>query len=209
MTRDNGIIDGAHTVDIVAEFLAAHVEPTQEDWKRLIEAYPNKAGELADLAILHRDASPMQEEVERTPLEEAAFSQTVSGAVNLVHEMRAASLEVLRQKVEACQGPQVRPLAAAMGLAAHPQLVSSVLAGTVRAPHQLLVYLEKRFEVVAPVLREYFQRACLQATAPSFRAVNEKPSVYREPRSWREAVLSLRLPDEETQRLLSMDEPSE
>lgn len=207
MTRENAILDGVHTIDILTEFLAAHAEPTQEDWKRLIDAHPSRAGELADLAILHRDASHMQEEVERTPVEEAAFNLTVSRAVNLVHETKAGSLAVLKEKIAACQGPKVRSLAAAVELAAYPQLVSSVLAGTVQAPVRLITYLQERFDVGAAMLREYFQRACLEAPAPSFRSMGVKPSVAREPRSWREAVISLNLPDEETRRLLSFDEP--
>jgi len=53
---------------------------------------------------------------------------------------------------------------------------------------------------------ECFQRARATATVPSFKAEMEKPGLATQPTSWSEAVKSLRLSEQETQRLLLLQD---
>jgi len=59
---------------------------------------------------------------------------------------------------------------------------------------------------VLRVLTECFRRTAATATVPAFKAETGKPGLSAQPVSWAEAVKSLNLSEQETQRLLQLQD---
>lgn len=190
---------------IIAEFLESTQEPTTADWKQLIAAHPEAAGDIADAALLRRGVRHLDESALDTPLNQAAFDATVSQAINLLYQTPSAQLVDVQTRVAAVRGPAVRKLAQEIGLGGYPSLLSGVLAGSIAAPNRILDSLAARFDSSVAALVECFRRTFAATTIPSYKAEDGKPGVIAKATAWAEAVKSLNLAEEETTQLLNLD----
>ena len=189
---------------IIAEFLASNVDPTPADWKVLISKHPEFVAEIADVAVLRGNARHIEEPAADAPLNRAAFDATVSRAISLLYEVPSAQLADLEVKVAAVRGPGVRKLAQEIGLAPYAALVSGVLAGTIEAPGKLLERLAEKFDTSTVALVEFLRRSFVAARVPSFKSEDGKPEVALRATTWVEAVRAMKLPKDETAKLLNL-----
>jgi hypothetical protein len=112
----------------------------------------------------------------------------------------------VEQWVHTHRGNKLRELAPQIGLGTQIALLSSVLAGTVRAPRKLLTRLSLLIETSEDILSGYFKQALASRTVPAFKSETEKPQIAGTAKSWKDAVLSLHLPKDEVQKLLLLDD---
>lgn len=143
----------------------------------------------------------------RSAAKEYRRSASEFGAMCLAHGLvMQTQLVELERKVAAVQGAAIRTLAPKVGLGKHVALLSSVLAGTVRAPRAVLQHLCEAFESSEVALSELFRLSFESRAVPAFKAENGKPQVARSPTPWADAVRSLNLPADQTSELLQLDE---
>lgn len=198
--------DANNEVDrIVADFIGRNPSATVADWKRLIEANPRYAAKLADASALHLGDSTADDE-EETPsgvqIDEALFSKTLSGAINMLHCVPPAMVEAAEKKVAEVKGPAVRKLATDIGLGPYASLLSGVLVGRVAAPRRILKGLERALGVPMAAMQEVFRRSQLESAVPAWKS-HVTPEVSTRQSSWEEAVSELSLSEEERARLLA------
>lgn len=191
---------------IIAEFRATHLDPSPQDWLALIAAHPEAAGEIADAAMLHQTVEHLEESDVEAPLNREVFESGVSQAISRLYETPSASLRQAQERIAAVQGPSVRSLAREVGLGSAPALLSGILVGAVEVPRRVLDGLVVHLDLTAMVLIECFRRALAAAAVPAFKAEGGKPGLATEPTSWTDAVRSLHLPEEETRRLLQLQD---
>jgi hypothetical protein len=130
------------------------------------------------------------------------------GAMCLAHgftvlEKQFAAIE---QKISAYRGPAVRTLAPQVGLGSYAQLLSGILAGSIRAPRRVLARLSEVLQESELALSEFFKSSFGGRLVPAFKADNGKPQVSTAPTSWEDAVKSLKLPADQAKALLQLDE---
>jgi hypothetical protein len=198
---NNGV--ATHIID---EFRATTPTPSEQDWMSLIATHPEFAGEIADAALLDRTTEHLEEADLGAPLDQSVFDSGVSRAINMLHEKPSAALCEAQEKIAAVQGTDVRALARDAGLGSASVLLSGVLVGTIEAPRKLVDFLAVKWGSTAVVLRECFRRAGASATVPAFKAQMRKPGLPTRPTPWAEAVKSLKLSEQETQRLLQLQD---
>lgn len=107
--------------------------------------------------------------------------------------------------IEDFKGPRAKQLAQDVGLGKRRELMNQVLAGTVLAPTRLLAALAKRLELSTSSLRRAFSLTLNQSAVPSHKAASS-PTVCVTAKTWREGVEALRLPKEEEQQLLELED---
>jgi hypothetical protein len=180
--------------------------PTQKDWIALIGAHPEVAGVIAYAALLHLTVQHLDESDLDGPLNREVFESGVSRAITRLYAIPSAALREAQEKIAAVQGPGVRALALEVGLGSASALLSGILVGAIEVPRKVLDGLVVQLGSTAMILMECFQRARATATVPSFKAEMEKPGLATQPTSWSEAVKSLRLSEQETQRLLLLQD---
>lgn len=190
---------------IVAAFLADDPEPSKEQWKRLIEEHKELAGNIADAALLHARVRHLSEEDVGAPLNTEAFNASVSNAISLVYKTPSPIAAYIEQRVAEVRGPAIRKLAAELGLGAAPALLSSVLAGTVKAPKRLLDRLAGMFETTTVALQDFLFNSFQRQRIPAFKAEEGKPEIAIEPTPWADAVRASQLSPEQTEKLLELD----
>lgn len=196
---------GACAREVIATFLATTPGPSKEQWKRLIEQNKEFAGEIADAALIHAGVKHLAMADVEEPLNIDAFSTSVSNAINSVHNTPSPLAMHIERRVEEVRGPGVKKLAAELGLGAAPALLSSVLAGTVKAPRKLLDLLANKFETSVVVLQDYLLSSFHQQGVPAFKAAQGKPEIAMEPIAWGDAVRASQLSLEQTKELLELD----
>jgi hypothetical protein len=172
----------------------------------LIQANPEFAGEIADVALIEGVTEHLDERDLGAPLEQEVFEAGVSRAISRVCEVPSAALCRAQESIGAVQGTAVRALAREAGLGAASSLLSGVLVGTIEAPRKLVGFLAVKWDSPTWVLLECFHRTHAAAAVPAFKAEMGKPGIATEPKSWAEAVRSLRLSESETQRLLKIQD---
>ena len=191
--------------EIVAAFLSSIPSPTKTQWKLLIEQHKEVAGYITDAAIRHSRAQHLTEEDVEAPLNDEAFNSSVSKAINLVHTTPSPINTAIENRVSQIRGAAVRKVAAELGLAASPALLSSVLVGNVTPAKTVLSRLAERLDTSAVALQVFF-RICFESQhVPAFKATQGKPQVSVEPVSWADAVRALKLTPEQTKELLDLD----
>ena len=109
------------------------------------------------------------------------------------------------KKIATYRGPAVRRLAPQVGLGTHAQLLSGVLAGSIRAPRQVMAKLSEVLQESELALSGFFNSSFAVRVLPAFKADNGKPQVSTAPTSWEDAVRSLNLPAEQAKALLQLD----
>lgn len=115
------------------------------------------------------------------------------------------ALASLESRVSNCKGAAIRNLVVKLGLqpAATP-LVSSILAGNVKAPRKLLARLASAFEAPESLLSTLFRGSFDRRLVPAFKAEGVKPRLSTAPTTWTLAVKSLNLTAEDTKALLDL-----
>lgn len=187
---------------LIENFLVNNPNPKSADWKRLIDASPKFAGEIADAALAHAGAS--SDGASDRPFNESLYNSTVSVALNLVHTTPSPLLQEAEKKVLAIQGPEARTVAVDIGIGPYASLLSGILVGRTFAPRRVLSELSRRLEVPMAALAELFKRSFAASVVPAFKATDGQPQVATEPMSWEGAVKAMKLSAEETERLLKM-----
>lgn len=112
----------------------------------------------------------------------------------------------VEQKITAIRGSRLRQLAPKLSLEVPVALLSGILAGTVSAPRMVLKRLSEIFETPEFALTAFFKRSFNSSAVPAFKAESGKPQVIRSTRTWEEAVKSLKLPPDQTKKLLLLDQ---
>lgn len=192
---------------LIVAFLDEHEEPTMEDWKRFADMYPEHAVAIADAALVRAAGDAGDASATEYRFIEELANKTVSRALNKAHQMPSPNLEAVSKKIAAIQGPTARKeTAIAVGIGPYPALLNGVLAGRTKAARRVLAALADLLDVPATALSEFFARTFAASAVPVFKATLQKPEVPTEPASWEQAVRGLRLPPEETKRLLKLDE---
>lgn len=130
------------------------------------------------------------------------------GAMCLAHGLTVLEKQfaAIEQKISAYRGPAVRTLAPQVGLGSYAQLLSGVLAGSIRAPRRVLARLSEVLQESELALSEFFKSSFVGRLVPAFKADNGKPQVSTAPTSWEDAVKSLKLPADKAKALLQLDE---
>ncbi|MFV1849125.1 MAG: hypothetical protein ACMZ66_00225 [Thalassospira sp.] len=183
---------------IFRSFLDDHPDPSSEDWRALLQRYPEYTEDIVHRAISHGSRL----ESERRQI----GARTLTFAQNLLQSQPSPVLEAVDAQLTAVKGPQVRDIARQIGLGEHVNLLNGVLVGRTQAPVRVLSALETYFDAPAMVLRAVFEQRFAASVVPAFKATREQPQVTVEPTSWVDAVHSLELSTEETTRLLQMAE---
>jgi hypothetical protein len=143
----------------------------------------------------------------RSAAKEYHRSASEFGAMCLAHGFVLQTyFSEVEQKVAVIRGSRVRSLAPKVGLGTHAALLSGVLAGSIAVPRKVLKSLSEVFNTPEVALTAFFRRSFESRAVPAFKAENGKPHVFRSAISWAEAVKSLNLPADQTEKLLRLDE---
>lgn len=117
-----------------------------------------------------------------------------------------AELVLARAAVAGVKGPKVRQLAVDVGIGSYAMLVSGMLAGTIETPPKLLDAISANLDVSRVALRQVLSESFEESAVPAFKSEEGKPHVHLEPQKWEDAVRSLALSDDETNRLLKFND---
>lgn len=189
----------------IVDFLNQHPSPTTEDWKRLIERFPQHAGVIADAAIVRAAGDAADAAVEPYELDEELATRTVSKALNKIHQTTNLYLTKAKKKVDAIRSPAQRKQAAiAVGIGPYPALLNGILSGRTKPPSRVLDALAIMFDVPGFALVELFRRQFEESAVPAFKGRGSKPKLASEPVFWEDAVRGLDLSEKETTRLLEL-----
>lgn len=190
---------------VIVDFLNVHPRPTTQDWKQLIERFPQYACAIADAAIVRAAGDAADASAEPYELDEELANRTVSKALNKVHLTTSCNLARAKSKIETIKKPaERRKVAIAVGIGSHTSLLNGVLSGRTIAPSRVLEALATMLEVPRLALLELFRREFEASVVPSFKGGVDKPKIPTAPVPWDEAVRGLNLADEETTRLLKL-----
>ena len=115
------------------------------------------------------------------------------------------TLVSLESKVSSYKGASIRNLVVNLGLqpTATP-LVSSILAGNVKAPKKLLARLASAFDAPESLLSTLFRGSFDRRLVPAFKAEGVKPRLSTAPTTWTSAVKSLNLSADDAKALLDL-----
>lgn len=190
---------------VIVDFLNQHPNPTTQDWKKLIERFPQYACAIADAAMVRAAGDAADASAEPYKLDEELANRTVSKVLSKIHQTTNLNLANAKNKVNAMKKPaERRETAIAVGIGPYPALLNGVLSGRTRAPSRVLDALAAMLDVPRLALLESFRRNFEESVVPAFKGGGTKPKLSAEPVSWEEAVTSLKLSKEETTRLLGL-----
>lgn len=200
-------IKRSETEYIITDFLNKHSNPTTQDWKQLIERFPQHTIAIADAAIVRSAGDAADASDEPYELDVELANRTVSKALSKVHQTHSSNLELAKEKVASIQKPATRrQTAIEVGIGSYPTLINGILSGRIKGPSKVLDALAVLLDVSRVALTELFRRCFEDSTVPAFKGGDSKPKVAVKPVSWKEAVRSLELSEEETTRLLKLGE---
>lgn len=202
-------INREETDRLIRMFLEETPQPTVEDWKRLINQYPQHSSAIADAALVRKIADINASGEVRFEFDEQLAARTVSKALNLLHQIPSSNVIVAKQKIDAIKGPGVHDVAIKIGIGPYPGLLNGVLSGRTKAPYRVLGALADYLQVSTFAMVEIFRRAFAASEVPAFKARHGQPVVNPEPATWEQAVRALDLPQGETVRLLNLSDESE
>lgn len=191
---------------IIEDFMIDHHSPQNSDWKELIDAHPEHAGAIADAVLSHRDSANLEDVANNWPLNQNAFSNTISMVQNLVHQTPSPVLADAKRRVVAIQGPTAKKVAIELGIGLYPSLLSGILVGRTLAPKSIVEALAARLEVPLSTLTELFRRTFFETEVPAFKSPDNQPQLATKPATWEQAVNSLELTPDEAARLLKMSD---
>lgn len=194
------------TEHLIAQFLTERDHPTTEDWKALVDQYPQHASAIADAAMVRAAGDAADAADDPFVFDVELANRTVSKALNRVHQMPSRNLEIAQHQMNSLKGVARKEAAEKLGIGPYPALLNGVLSGRTQAPVKLLQELAAFFDVQMTALAELFRRNFAATPVPAFKAGNSKPQVAAEPASWEDAVRALKLSSEETSRLLAFSD---
>jgi hypothetical protein len=188
---------------LIENFLIENPKPQTSDWKRLIDAHPEHAGDIADAALVYGGTDEVAEGAQ-PPFNDALFNATISRVLNLVHQTPSPSLEAAQRKVAEILGPEAKKVAIEIGIGPYASLLSGVLVGRTSAPSRIIAALGRRLDVPLAALSEVFRRTFAMSEVPAFKSPDSQPRLMAKPSTWQQAVKAMKLPVEETERLLKL-----
>lgn len=192
---------------IIVIFLDKHPSPAPQDWKELIESFPQYAKEIADAAMVRDAGDAADASSESFELDTELANRTVSRALNKIHQLSSRNLELVQDNLTSIKKPaKRRQVAIEVGIGPHTALLNGILSGRTKGPSKVLKALATMFDVPTLALEEFLKRCFEETRVPSFKGGDGKPKVAVEPVSWEDAVRGLNLAEEETRRLLKLSE---
>lgn len=191
--------------DLIENFLTDMPSPSKQDWGVLIDANPEFAREIVDAAILYSSFDDTNIDQD-TVFDQTAYDATISSVLNHLYQTPSHSILEADKKIEAIKGAKIKSTLVEIGMGPYPVLLNGILAGRILAPVSILSLLSNFLEVPRLTLQQVFQLKFEQSVVPSFKSVDGKPEVQTRTKSWEEAVLSLKLADDETLRLLKFSD---
>lgn len=193
---------------LIVKFLDEHEQPTRADWKQLIEAHPEHACQFLDAAFIREIGDAAQVKDEEVVVDPLIQANTLSYALNRLHERGSTSFDAAQSVVNGVKLPaDRRKLADQVGIGSqHVVLLNGVLAGRTKAPVRVLRLLADALDVQVMALREVFSRAFMSTVVPSYKSLHEKPRIPLQPGSWEDGVRDLQASPAETARLLMFAE---
>lgn len=194
---------------VIRNFLEETLQPTMEDWKGLINQYPQHSSAIADAALIRKVADLNVSKASEFEFDERLATRTVSKALNLLHQIPSSNIRTAEEKIEEIKGPGVRDVAQKIGIGPYPGLLSGVLSGRIKAPYKVLGALADFLQESSFAMAEIFRRTFAASQVPAFKARHGLPVVNQEPATWDQAVQALNLSQEETARLLKFSDESE
>ena len=198
--------DWAEAEKLIVDFLNQHPNPSTKDWKLFIERFPQHAKAIADAAMVRAAGDVADATSEPYELDEEMANRTVSKALSKIHQMTSLNLAKAKEKVESIQKPAERKQTAiAVGIGPHPALINGILSGRTKAPSKVLDALTAMLDVPRLALAELLRRKFEESAVPAYKGGGQKPNLSIDPVSWQEAVRSLKLSEEETERLLKLE----
>ncbi len=192
---------------LIESFLKSNPQPTNADWKQLIDANPEQATDIAEVAMLFGDVRSLDESAYDEPIDENLFNETKSYVLNLVSTNKAPVIEA-RSAVDNVKGPKARAVARDIGLGERVSLYNQVVSGEIKAPYVLLKRLARLFRVQLASLAEVFSANFANRPVPVFKSDN-KPELLTEPMSWRQAITAAGITGEEAERLIALEKELE
>ncbi|MFT3848528.1 MAG: hypothetical protein QM739_07545 [Propionivibrio sp.] len=192
---------------LIDSFLKSNPQPTNADWKRLIDANPEQATDIAEVAVLFGDVRSLDESAYDETIDENLFNETKSYVLNLVSANKAPVIEA-RNAVDNVKGPKARAVARDIGLGERVSLYNQVVSGEIKAPYVLLKRLARLFRVQLASLAEVFSANFANRPVPVFKSDN-KPELLTEPMSWRQAITAAGITGEEAERLIALEKELE
>lgn len=188
---------------ILTEFLDQHPHPSRRDWKALIEANPNFAGDIADFELVNGYAEQLTTNP-GTEIDEQLVSRTLARALNELSRIDATDSKAVEVRLDAFRGPIAQRLAHDIGLKGQISLLNSVMFGRVLAPLKVVSRIAERVNASASDLMVVFARRFEETGQVAFKSVDRKPSAPSDPIPWDQAVRAEGLPSDDERELLAL-----
>ena len=133
-------------------------------------------------------------------------SASEMGALCVAHGLAMSEqLKTIESSVQAFRGAALRRLPEKLGLEPHTApLLAGVLAGSIRAPRELLRRLSSVFSAPDTLLAAYFRQSFDQRLVPSFKAGEGKPAISTSAIRWESAVKKSGFTAEQSKALLQL-----
>lgn len=199
--------------EVLDEFFFSADKPTPDMVLRACEAHPEHREDILEFAALWSayEASPEVPAADTAEVSEESVSRLQSYVLNQLHELdngtaTSSQAEAARKAIESLAGKRLKQAAAAAGLGTSTLLLTKVLTKSiVDVPIKVLCDLASHLEVALGGLQ-----TCLGpelAGAKSYRSKAAPNASSHE--TWKAAVQSLSLSNEEKQRLLALQQVRE
>lgn len=199
--------------EVLDEFFFSADKPSPVMVLRACEAHPQYREDILEFAALWsaHDASPETPAAEMANVSEESVSRLQSFVLNRLHQLdngagANSQAEAARKAIESLAGKRLKQAAAAAGLGASALLLTKVLTKSiVDVPIKVLSDLAAHLDVALVGLQR-----CLGpelAGTKSYRSKAAPNASSQE--TWKAAVQSLSVSDEEKQRLLALQEVRE
>ncbi len=199
--------------EVLDEFFFSADKPSPAMVLRACEAHPQYREDILEFAALWsaHDASPETPAAEIANVSEESVSRLQSFVLNRLHELdngagANSEAEAARKAIESLAGKRLKQAAAAAGLGASALLLTKVLTKSiVDVPIKVLSDLAAHLDVALDGLQR-----CLGpelAGTKSYRSKAAPNASSKE--TWKAAVQSLSVSDEEKRRLLALQQVRE
>jgi len=195
--------DPLMTERILTEFLDQHPHPSRRDWKALIEANPNFAGDISDFELVNSYAKQLA----TTPgaeIDEQLVSRTLARALDELSRIDATDSKTVEARLDAFRGPRAQRFAIDIGLKGQISLLNSVMFGRVLAPLEVVSRIAERVNASVSELLVVFARRFEETDHVAFKSVDRKPSAPSGPIPWDQAVRAEGLPIDDERELLAL-----
>lgn len=199
--------------EVLDEFFFSADKPTSDMVLRACETHPEYREDILEFAALWSayEASPEVPAADTAEVSEESVSRLQSYVLNQLHELddgtaTSSQADAARKAIESLAGKRLKQAAAAAGLGASTLLLTKVLTKSiVDVPIKVLSDLAAHLNVALVGLQR-----CLGpelAGTKSYRSKAAPNASSQE--TWKAAVQSLSLSNEEKQRLLSLQQVRE